>query len=202
MEKKHAIKDGVGIIPEGEKGTTKKIVMNLYGEGARIDVFDSDEGVIECYNAMVNDAYFNIEVDGTEYSYDDFGRYINKNEWPDDMYDDDWKFINDAYKEFEGKEPCEVLSFEGCDLYYPEESFEDAGVINVVQTKVSASVTIEIGEDEEFDPKELHFMYAIFVLPDRDIEINCGVLYNGKQYAIELDIDSEREIGLETVWEA
>ena len=179
----------------------RKIVMNLYGEGARVDVLYSDEGVIECYNAMVDNAYFDIEVDGEEYSYDDFGMSVRRGEWPDDMFDDG-EPINDVYKEFVDKEPEQVLSFEGCNLYEPEESVEDAEIIRVVQTKVSASVTIEIGEDEEFDPKELHFMYAEFVLPDRDIEINCGVLYNGKQYAIELDIDSEREISVDTVWEA
>lgn len=181
----------------------KKVVVNLYGEGLRIDVLDSDEGVIECYNAMVDDGYFDIEVDGKNYSYDDFGKSIDKSVWPDDIYDygeDD--FINDAYKEFETDDPSQVLSFKGCDLYEPEESVEGAESILVVQTKVSASATIEICEDEEFDPKKMHFMCAYFVLPDGDMEVNCGVVYNGKQYDIELDIDSEREISVETVWQA
>ena len=174
----------------------KKIVMNLYGEGARVDVFDSDEDVIECYNAMVDDAYFDIEVDGKNYSYDDFGECIRSCEWPDDTDDDD------AYRQFEGKNPYEVFSFEGCNLYEPEESIEGAGSIQVVQTKVSASVTIEICEDEEFDPKKLHFMCADFVFPDSEMEVNSGVVYDGRQYDIELDIESEKEISVETVWEA
>ena len=174
----------------------KKIVMNLYGEGARVDVLDSNEDVIECYNAMVDDEYFDIEVDGKNYSYDDFGEGIRDCEWPDDIDDDE------VYKQFEDKEPYEVFSFEGCNLYEPEESVEGAESIQVVQTKISASVTIEICEDEEFDPEKLHFMRTEFVLPDSEMEVNCGVVYNGKQYDIELDIDSEREISVETVWEA
>lgn len=181
----------------------KKIVMNLYGEGTRVDVLDSYEDVIQCYNAMASGEYSDIEVDGNNYSYDDFGKCIQSEEWPEDIYDEDKEeFIDDAYKEFEGKAPSDVFSFEGCFLYDPEGSVEDAESIQLVQTKVSASVTIEISEDEEFDPKKLHFMYAEFALPDCEMGIDSGVVYNGKYYDIELDFDSEREISVETVWEA
>ena len=30
--------------------------------------------------------------------------------------------------------------------------------------------------------------------------VYCGVLYDGKQYPIELDIDSEREISEDEIW--
>ena len=181
----------------------KKIVMNLYGEGVRIDVLDTGEDVIGCYNALVTDAYFDIEVDGKNYSYDDFGECIRSCEWPDDTDDDD------AYRQYDGNDPDEVFSFERCSN--PEET-EGAESVQVVQTKVSASVTIEICEDEEFDPKRLHFMRNEFSYPDpnypdnrriaRYKEVNCGVIYDGRQYDIELDIDSEKEISVETVWEA
>ena len=181
----------------------KKVVVNLYGEGLRIDVLNSDEDVINCYNAMVNDAYFDIEVDGKNYSYDDFGEGIEDCEWPDDIDDDE------VYKPFVDNEPGEVFSFERCDS--PAET-EGAASIQIVQTKVSASVTIEICEDEEFDPKKLHFLLNEFSYPDpkypdnpriaRYQLVNCSVIYNGKQYDIELDIDSEREISVETVWQA
>lgn len=182
----------------------KKIVMNLYGEGARVDVLDSNEDVIECYNAMVDDEYFDIEVDGKKYSYDDFGGCIRSGEWPDDIYDyGEEKFIDEAYEKFKNRDtPCLALPLtnEGC--FLADECLEGVESILVAQTKVSASVTIEICEDEEFDPKKLHFMRNCFVFPDSEMDVNCGVVYNGEQYAIELDIESEKEISVETVWEA
>ena len=72
----------------------------------------------------------------------------------------------------------------------------------MIQTKIPATVTIELNVDEEFDPKKVHFMYSEFVTPDEELEINPGVVYNGKQYDIELDVESEREISVDTIWEA
>ena len=183
---------------------TREIHIHLYGEGCRLDVFDTDDDLMDCHNAMRDGEYFDIKViDGeneTEYSYGDFGNQITSYEWPEDIYDEgEEKFIDPAYAQFEGKQPDEVFDFGGCDLYEAED--EGAGRIEWIQTKVPATVSIELNDDEKFDPKKLHFIYSEFVIPDAELEINTGVVYDGKQYEIDLDIDSEREISNETVWE-
>ncbi len=181
----------------------REIKIYLYGEGRRLDVFDSDGDFQECYNAMRDEEYFEIKVqDGekeTEYSYTDFGSQIRGYEWPEEVYDGE-RFIDSNYVQFEGKDPSEVFEFGGCDLCEAEE--EGVGRIDLIQTKIPATVTIELNVDEEFDPKKVHFMYSEFVTPDEELEINPGVVYNGKQYDIELDVESEREISVDTIWEA
>ncbi len=183
----------------------KEIEIRLYGEGTRLDVFDTDEDFMECHNAMRDSEYFDIKViDGkseTAYSLDDFGNMITGYEWPEDIYDSDSeKFIDPVYEQFEGKTPGEVYEFGDCDLY--EAEGEGVGRIEMIQTKVPAHVTIKIKNGEKFDPKKLHFIYSEFVVPDAELEINTGVVYDGKQYEIELDVESEREISSETIWEA
>lgn len=182
----------------------KEIQIQLYGEGTRLDVFDTEDDLMECHNAMRDGEYFDIKViDGkkeTPYSYSDFGDQITSYEWPEDIYNpEEEKFIDPAYAQFEGKQPDEVFDFGGCDLYEAEE--EGVGRIELIQTKIPAYVTIKIKEDEKFDPKKLHFIYSEFVVPDAELEINTGVVYDGKQYEIELDIESEREISSDTIWE-
>ena len=183
----------------------KEIEIQLYGEGCRLDVYDTDDSFSECYNAMRDSEYFEIKVkDGdeeTEYSLGDFGNQITSYEWPEDIYDSDAeKFIDPDYAQYDGKQPDEVFDFGGCDLYEAEE--EGAGRIEMIQTKVPAYVTIKIKEGEKFDPKKLHFMYSEFVVPNAELEVNTGVVYDGKQYDIKLDVESEREISSETIWEA
>ena len=183
----------------------KEIEIQLYGEGCRLDVYDTDDSFSECYNAMRDSEYFEIKVkDGdeeTEYSLGDFGNQITSYEWPEDIYDSDAeKFIDPAYAQYDGKQPDEVFDFGGCDLYEAEE--EGVGRIEMIQTKVPAFITIKIKEGEKFDPKKLHFMYSEFVVPNAELEINTGVVYDGKQYDIELDVESEREISSERIWEA
>lgn len=182
----------------------RSVKIHLYGEGCRLDVY-GDGGFSECYNAMRDSEYSAIKViDGdkeTEYSLDDFGNQMTGSEWPEDIYnEDEEKFIDPSYAQFEGKTPNDVFDFGGCDLY----EAEDEGVENIeyIQTKISAFVNIELNDGEEFDPKKLHFIYSEFVVPDAEIEVNTGVIYDGKQYDIDLDIDSEREISTETIWEA
>lgn len=184
----------------------KKINIYLYGEGRRLDVFDDAGDFCECHNAMRDSEYFQIKVkDGekeTNYSYNDFGSQISSYEWPEEVYDEDEeKFIDSNYTQFEGKEPREVFDFGGCDLYGLEDDGE-GGRIDLIQTKIPATINIELNDDEVFDPKKLHFMYSEFVVPGAELEVNTGVVYDGKQYPIELDIDSEREISVETIWEA
>ena len=183
----------------------KEIQIQLYGEGCRLDVYDTEDDFSECYNAMRDSEYFEIKVKDrdteTEFSLDDFGEKITSYEWPDDVFDSDIeKFIDASYAQFEGKEPNEVFDFGGCDLYEAEE--QGVGRIEIIQTKIPAYVTIKIKDGEKFDPKKLHFMYSEFVVPDAELEINTGVVYDGKQYEIELDVESEREISSDTIWEA
>ncbi|MDE7440674.1 MAG: hypothetical protein K2M69_00710 [Muribaculaceae bacterium] len=182
----------------------KEIKIYLYGEGCRLDVYDDADEFSECYNAMRDSEYFEIKVkDGdkeTEYEYSDFGSQISSSEWPEEVYDYEEGFYDPKYAKFDGKEPSDVFEFGGCDLY--EAEAEGLGRIEMIQTKIPASVTIELHDDEEFDPKKLHFMYSEFVVPDAELEINPGVVYDGKQYEIELDVESEREISTETIWES
>lgn len=183
----------------------KKVRIDLYGEGTRLDVYDSEENLMECHYAMRDSEYFRITVnDGgeeTEYSCDDMGDTIQGHEWPEDIYDEEQeKYLDPAYEQFADKTPSDVFDYCGCDLYDAEE--QEIGRIEWIQTKIPASVTIEIGEDEKFDPGKFHFLYDEFVTPDAELEVNTGVIYDARRYDIELDIDSEREIATETVWEA
>ena len=192
---------------EGKENTdnvrTKKICIYLYGEGTRLDVFDKEGELSECHNAISDSIYFEINVkDGdskTEYTYVDFGSQISSSAWPEEVYDEEErKFIDSNYTQFAGKEPGEVFEFEECDFYDAEE--EGLGRIELFQTKINASVTIEISDDEKFDPKKLHFMYSEFVTPYEELGVNAGVIYDGKQY--DIDIESEREISNDILWEA
>ncbi|MDE6447919.1 MAG: hypothetical protein K2L35_06330 [Muribaculaceae bacterium] len=183
----------------------KEVTISLYGEGTRLDVFDSEEDLMECHNAMRDSEYFRIAVfDGeeeTEYSCDDLGSMIYGYEWPEEIYDEaEAKFLDPAYEQFADKTPSDVFDYCSCDLEEAEDM--EIGRIEWIQTKIQASVTIEIAENEKFDPKKFHFLYNEFVVPDAEIEVNTGVVYDGRQYDIELDIDSEREISSETIWEA
>ena len=180
----------------------KKINIDLYGEGTKLDVFDTEDDLMECYNAMRDGEYFEIcVVDGKqeiEYHLDDFGCKIFRDDWPEDIYDEE-KIIDTDYLQFEGKMPSDVYEFGGCDLYEPED--KGVGRIELVQTKVTASATIELNDDEEFDPMKAHFMYAEFVVPGGELEVNTGIVYKGKQYPFEVGADSDREIIIETIWE-
>ncbi|MDE7108816.1 MAG: hypothetical protein K2O49_02450 [Muribaculaceae bacterium] len=57
----------------------KEIEIQLYGEGCRLDVYDTDDDFSECYNAMRDSEYFEIKVKygdvETEYSLGDFGKH-------------------------------------------------------------------------------------------------------------------------------
>lgn len=167
-------------------------------------MFDSEEDLMECYNAMRDSEIYGITVaDGneeTEYSSDDLGHTIYSYEWPEDIYDEDRKeFLDPAYLEYADKTPSDVFHFAECDLLEAEDM--EIGRIELIQTKIHASVTIRIAENEKFDPKKFHFLYNEFVLPDTELEVNTAAVYDGKQYDIDLDCDSEREISTETIWE-
>ncbi len=182
----------------------REVTVYLYGEGTRLDVFDSEEDLMDCYNAMRDSEIYSITVaDGdeeTEYSSDDLGHTIYSYEWPEDIYDEDRKeFLDPAYREYADKTPSDVFHFAECDLLEPED--QKIGRIELIQTKIHASVSIKIAENEKFDPKKFHFLYDEFVVPDAELEVNTAAVYDGKQYDIDLDCDSEREISTETIWE-
>lgn len=184
----------------------KKIEIELYGDACQIDTFDLDGELADCYVAMRDEEYTDITVrDGneeTEYSIDDLGGNLDI-EWPDDIYD--WKtdkFIDSTYAQFKGKSPDEVFKIEdkwlNCYLSEPE---GELSKIEAIILKGHAFINIEIPEGETFDPKKFHFIYGEFVLPDYELEVNIGAVYDGKQYKIEVDPDSE-EAWRETIWEA
>lgn len=68
--------------------------------------------------------------------------------------------------------------------------------------KGHAFINIEIPENDDFDPKKLHFIDDEFTFPDCNLDVNTRVVYDGKQYKIEVDPDSDYGCGGETIWEA
>lgn len=186
-----------------EKSATplKKIRIDIYGEGTRLDVYGYDDNLEECHNALRDGEYYSITVfengEKSSYSLEDLGSTIYSYEWPEDIFDE--QFIDSAYTQYEGKEPSDVFDFGECDLYDAEDECIER--IEMIQTKIVGSVYLELEANEKFDPKKLHFLYSEFVVPDAELEVNTAVVYNSKQYPIELDIESEREISNETIWE-
>lgn len=168
-----------------ENVNTKTITLRLWGEGQRIDVLDSEEEVIDCMNSLTTEDLFEIKViDGDSemtVSKDELGESLGMQDEDDEDFDENFNW-NAGY------------------LEYPEESYEDAEIINSIQTKVYGDVEIEIPENETLDIREIRLMWTEMILPDSEVPVYCGVFYNGKQYPIILDIDSEREISEEEIW--
>ena len=168
-----------------DNGNTKIITLRLWGEGLRIDVLDSEEEVIDCMNSLTTEDLFEINViDGDSevtISKDELGESLGMQDEEDEDYDENFNW-NAGYIED------------------PEESYEDVEIINSIQTKVYGDVEIEIPENETLDLRKIRLMWTEMVLPDSEVPVYCGVLYNGKQYPIILDIDSEREISVDEVW--
>lgn len=173
-----------------EEKKTKEVTLQLWGEGIRIDVIDESQEVLECYNALREGELFDIQVleEGKE------PQSISREELGNDL---GWDCPDDD--DFD-----KVSSWDNeCQLEDPEEN-EDYTIerINWVQTKVYGNVKIELNSDEVFDPGKVRLLYTEFVLPDSEEPVYFGVLYDGKEYPIELDIDSEREISVNEIWSA
>lgn len=186
----------------------KKIIIELFGEGCQIDTYDLNGDLADTYVAMRDGEYNDIIVrDGDEekdYSTNDFGENINPYEWPEDIYD--WeteKFIDPTYVQFQGKKPEDIFKIEdkwiNCNILEPQGKLSK---IMWVPLKGYALVNIEIPDNETFDPQKFHFLYGEFVLPECELEVNTGVVYDGKLYKIDIDPDSEYAWGTETLWEA
>ncbi|MBD5357199.1 MAG: hypothetical protein HDR88_09390 [Bacteroides sp.] len=164
---------------------TRVVKIVLWGEGVRIDVFDDAEDIIDCYNALRADVdLFEVTVyDG------DYRKEIKESDLGKSL---GWD--NDEDPDFD---KCNFDS--GCNLWEPEE--DGASRIDWVQTKVYGEVEIELPVNENFDPHKVRLINSEFGLPDSEEPVYIGLFYNGKQYDINLDMDTEREISVETIWE-
>ena len=76
--------------------------------------------------------------------------------------------IDPAYTEYEGKEPREVFGLDGCRLLEHEETTGVSRIVTI-QTKIPATVEIELTAGEEFDMKKLHFMSGEHVLSEYEL---------------------------------
>ena len=186
----------------------KKIVIELFGDGCQIDTYDMEGELDFGWLAMIDGEYSEIIViDGDEetaYSVDDCGENIY--EWPDDIYD--WeteKFIDPTYAQFEGKEPADVFKLDDKWLNFNSTLYKPKGKLSRIvnlSLKGHAFINIEIPENDDFEPKKLHFIDDEFTFPDCNLDVNTRVVYDGKQYKIEVDPDSDYGCGCETIWEA
>lgn len=169
----------------------KEVKLQLWGEGLRIDVIASDGDIIECHNALREGELFEIQViDGDGIGEDVIGEIS-----PDilgpllGMTDDD---DPDYEKVAAWRSDCYILD--------PEELDGDPETIIAFQTKIYGIITIIIPDDETFDPSKVRLLWNEFVLPDSEEPVYFGALYNGVEYPIELDYDTEREISSEEIW--
>ena len=169
-----------------ENKTPNKVTLQLWGEGIRIDVLDCDEAVVDCYNAITSDIFEVKVINDTKIE-----KEISKADLGEGL----------GYTDEDDPDYTKVSNWdEECNLSEPEEN-EWIESINLIQTKIYGEALIELTEDEVFDPKKVRLLWKEFILPDEEVPVYFGVLYNGKEYPITLDIDSEREIATETIWE-
>ena len=174
----------VSLDSNSEESRNVKIV--LWGEGIRIDCYDDCGEIIECYNALyAGTTLFEIKIiDGdkvSEIKESDFGKTIGP------VADDDPDF-----------EKCDFENA-GCNLWEPAE--HGISVINSVQTKVYGEIEVPIPAGDKFNPAKARLLWSEFALPHSEEPIYFGMLCDGKQYPIVLDIDSEREISDDRIWE-
>lgn len=170
---------------ESPQNETRKVTLQLYGEGIRIDVLDSYDGVLNCYNALRESELYEIKVidkdEVTEVSENELGERLGIFDDFDDDFDSDFAWESE------------------CNLCEPEE-IEDIDKINMIQTKVYGNAEIDVPKDEKFEINKVRLMQNEFVLPGGEEPVYFGVFYKGKAYPIELDIDSEREISVDEIW--
>lgn len=164
---------------------TRKVTLQLWGEGIRIDVLDSYDGVLNCYNALRESELFEIKVYDkdvvTEVSENELGDRLGIFDDDDDDFNSDFGWESDCYL-------CE-----------PEEN-EDVNRINMIQTKVYGKAEIDVPTDEKFEINKVRLMQNEFVLPGSEEPVYFAVFYKGQAYPINLDVDSEREISVEEIW--
>ncbi|MDE6027455.1 MAG: hypothetical protein K2G23_05255 [Muribaculaceae bacterium] len=159
----------------------KTVTLRLTGDGMRLDIFDENGDVCECQNPGF--------YDGTIYSIrviDENGETeVDPSEIEESIYPYD-----DEEKKYDWLDAC----------YYGSENLEGIESIHGIQTKVEGEVKIEIPADETFDIKKASWMCDEIALPEEEVPYTIGVVYDGKSFPIELDIDSEREVDDEEFW--
>lgn len=159
----------------------KTVTLRLNGDGMRLDIFDENGDVCECQNPGF--------YDGTIYSI----RVIDENgetEVDADEIEESVYPYDDEEKKYEWLDAC----------YYGNENLTDIESIHGIQTKVEGEVKIEIPTDETFDIKKASWMCDEIALPEEEVSYTIGVIYDGKSFPINLDIESEREVDDEELW--
>lgn len=163
----------------------RKVKIVLWGEGMRLDCHDEAGDLLECHNALSAAAdLFEIKVldegEIREIQRSDLGESIGK--------------FDDEDPDFE---KCDFKT--GCSLYEPTD--DGISQIDYIQTKIYGDIEVEVTAGKKFDPAKARLIWSEFVLPDSEEPVYVGLFYDGKQYPIELDIDSEREISTKPIWE-
>ena len=166
----------------------KMVTLYFYGEGVRIDVMDKEDDLMDSFMALREDSIYDIDLwvgdDIESISIDNLGETLNALEEDDPEYKDsyDWGYWPNMYK--------------------PEEIFDNVGRLVWIMSKTGAFVKIELKDGEKFNPQKFRLLSSEIVTPDGEFEVYCGALYNGKEYPLEIDIDSDDEKGQQDLWTA
>ena len=179
--------DGSWNIEEKEDDEDETMVtLYFYGEAVRIDVMDKKDDLMDSFMAMRDGEIYDIDLwvgdDIESISTDDLGETLNAFEEDDPDYKEsyDWGYWPNMYK--------------------PTEVFDNVGRLVWIMSKTGAYVKIELKDGEKFDPKKFRLLSSEIVTPDGEFEVYCGALYNGKEYPLEIDIDSDDEKGQQDLW--
>ena len=165
-----------------------KVTLYFYGEGVRIDVMDKEDDLMDSFMALRADSIYDIDLvvdDDTEsISADELGETLNAFDEDDPEYKDsyDWGYWPNMYR--------------------PEEIFDNVGRLVWIMSKTGAFVKIELDKGEKFNPQKLRLLSSEIVTPDGEFEVYCGALYNGREYPLEIDIDSDDEKWQQDLWTA
>lgn len=163
----------------------RKVIIEIYGEGVRIDVLDNEGEVLDSYHALLAHVpiYDITVIDGNK---------VTRLEQSNLSICNPYGLMEDYEIEFDGDCPCI--------LEEPKERFESVDSIYYIKTKETGVVEIELPESEEFDQSKICLVYNEFALPEWEEPVYCGLIYDGKQYSIELDLETAREISMQKIW--
>lgn len=158
---------------ENKPKEMKTIEVNIWGIEKFLDAQDAYGDGDDARARFVADCDLHIEVDGKEYSLEDFE-------------------CDCGNEPFEGYEEIDAAKFF-------EESFAEKGMLYV--NKASSYFDIEIPVDEEFDPDKVTLVCRDFIYPDgSDESMLCAFVYDGKVYDC-CPMDSVGKSG-ELIWKS